>query len=540
MAVPIKSNNTQQGCNPISSNCVVWQGPNIPCINLCTGDSVSDVIAKMATELCDITSQTDISLLDLSCFNPLYPTPQNFRDVMQIILNKICALENPNAADGGINTSGCPSDCEITVAPCLQYSDNLGNTVTSLPLKDYVILIGNRICTILTSIANLQTQIDALDTRVTNLENGSSSGGGGSASFNVTSNCLSQGSVSLQEYISLLDTAFCQLQTNAGTISQYTSASSTAACVVSTSPQIANPNSSMGLYSTWINSPLSSFELIQNLWTAVCDLRIGITALQDQLDACCAPEAICPVFPQVLIDTDKNTASGNLFFTVNATTNAAGNVVIAGEEWKLVRFEGIVIPTATGLPISISPSIPNVTLGSSVVDYTGAPNTFFTSPAIANSLGVTTSGLFYWENVSSGQQCSVAPTNNGVRLTTLLAPCPSIPGSASPNIVISPDVSGIVCTATGGANFNISLSNFLPVTGPGVTGSYVAMQITYTPFGTSVPITINQNLTSTSTSVSVASIKCSSSVTINFVSTNQNGVSVPCGTSYSITIPAPL
>jgi len=77
MAVPIKSNNTQQGCNPISSNCVVWQGPNIPCINLCTGDSVSDVIAKMATELCDITSQTDISLLDLSCFNPLYPTPQN-------------------------------------------------------------------------------------------------------------------------------------------------------------------------------------------------------------------------------------------------------------------------------------------------------------------------------------------------------------------------------------------------------------------------------------------------------------------------------
>ena len=30
-------------CSPISSNCVVWQGPDIPCIQLCTGDTVSDV-----------------------------------------------------------------------------------------------------------------------------------------------------------------------------------------------------------------------------------------------------------------------------------------------------------------------------------------------------------------------------------------------------------------------------------------------------------------------------------------------------------------
>ena len=33
-------------CSPIASNCVVWTGPNIPCINLCKGDTVSDVVFK--------------------------------------------------------------------------------------------------------------------------------------------------------------------------------------------------------------------------------------------------------------------------------------------------------------------------------------------------------------------------------------------------------------------------------------------------------------------------------------------------------------
>jgi len=69
MALPIQSNSTQEGCNPISSNCVIWQGPDIPCINLCNGDTVSDVVAKLAEKLCTLLDQTTISAYDLSCFN---------------------------------------------------------------------------------------------------------------------------------------------------------------------------------------------------------------------------------------------------------------------------------------------------------------------------------------------------------------------------------------------------------------------------------------------------------------------------------------
>ena len=50
--IPTNSSNTTNGCDSISSNCVIWQGPDISCINLCNGDTISDVTAKLAELVC--------------------------------------------------------------------------------------------------------------------------------------------------------------------------------------------------------------------------------------------------------------------------------------------------------------------------------------------------------------------------------------------------------------------------------------------------------------------------------------------------------
>ena len=52
-------------CSPTSSNCVIWQGPDLACIKLCKGDTVSDVIAKLATELCTIMDMLNVTNYDL-------------------------------------------------------------------------------------------------------------------------------------------------------------------------------------------------------------------------------------------------------------------------------------------------------------------------------------------------------------------------------------------------------------------------------------------------------------------------------------------
>ena len=92
--LPLNPSNNQQNCNPISSNCVVWQGADLPHINLYKGDTVSDVVYKMAVELGDLLDQTALSGFDLSCFDPICPKPENFHDLIQFIIDKLCELNN--------------------------------------------------------------------------------------------------------------------------------------------------------------------------------------------------------------------------------------------------------------------------------------------------------------------------------------------------------------------------------------------------------------------------------------------------------------
>jgi hypothetical protein len=153
-------------CNPISSNCVTWQGPNIPCIKLCSGDTITDVVHALATQLCTILDQVNISTLDLSCLNITTGKPSNLNQLLQILIDKICELNNvPATTTPKRGNSSCPTDCIVPVAACLQTGGQ-----TTMKLLDYVQLIGNTICSLLSSISTINTSITNLATRVTALE----------------------------------------------------------------------------------------------------------------------------------------------------------------------------------------------------------------------------------------------------------------------------------------------------------------------------------------------------------------------------------
>ena len=47
----------QKNSNFVSSETIVWEGPDIPCIELCTGDKVSNIVYKVATKLCGLADQ---------------------------------------------------------------------------------------------------------------------------------------------------------------------------------------------------------------------------------------------------------------------------------------------------------------------------------------------------------------------------------------------------------------------------------------------------------------------------------------------------
>lgn len=351
MALPIKPSDTQEGCNPISSNCVIWQGPDIPCINLCNGDSVSDVVAKLAERLCTIADQLDISLLDLSCFNPISPTPQNFRDVVQLIINRVCALENPTVNTDAAVTTPCPDDCIVTIATCFQERDFLGNLITTLPLKDYVIKIGNEVCGILSTITTIQTSITNLDTRVTNIENNCCNQ---NIDINLNS-CIAGGTVlPLVEFLLQLETAFCELQPLVGTTGDVSLMLTAATCVPDSAEQLGNPPAVMSAITGWVPGASNIAETVNNLWLTVCDLRTALTNLQADLAACCDSPPVCPS-PTVAIIYNKP----NIAFTCTPLASPWTITSVTAQVTGSVSSYGpIVNPTVSG-PFTADGITPN-------------------------------------------------------------------------------------------------------------------------------------------------------------------------------------
>jgi hypothetical protein len=319
-------------CSPISSNCVIWQGPDIECIKLCKGDTVSDVVYKLATELCNILDTLDIKNYDLSCFNLTSCAPEDFQALINFLIERICALENiPSTGSNIPGSSGCPTDCFVEPIACLATSPN-----QVLNLIDYVNLIATRICNIATSVGilqttvvNIQNQVTALQTTVSGLSNYTT------PTFAIGCNIGTLVAptsypinVILQEFI---NNEWCPMSLVLGTSFDLSNAiSSQAPCYNGTVPALQYIYTSGAImqvaYPTYNASPATLAEAIENIWIALCDLRN-------------AGKRIVTV-----------TAGDNV--TVNTATGVSGNdqtvnYTINGKEAIVVAADDITVSSAT-------------------------------------------------------------------------------------------------------------------------------------------------------------------------------------------------
>lgn len=102
----MKANNN---CIKTSSNCIVWDGPNIDCLKLCKGDSITDVLYKLAKDHCDLLKQLDPLKYDLSCLDLKSCAPGTFKDLFQLVIKRICELEDlPEPKAGTPGAPGTP------------------------------------------------------------------------------------------------------------------------------------------------------------------------------------------------------------------------------------------------------------------------------------------------------------------------------------------------------------------------------------------------------------------------------------------------
>lgn len=265
-------------CSPTSSNCVIWQGPDLPCIKLCKGDTISDVIAKLATELCTIMDMLNVSNYDLSCFNLTACAPNDFQALLQFLIERICALGTElnvvadpatSPVSAGATKSASP-DTLITVADCF-----VVRGVTVMTVSEYAQAIGNTVCSIIDQISILNAQIVNLEVRVSDLENAPiPTPVTPSFTLGCTIGSLPSGSTNfintiLQEFI---NNVWCSYVTATGTASDILSAVS-AICITDTDLQLTN-GAAFSTNPFWIqNSSYSTLsDAVNNLWVALCDV----------------------------------------------------------------------------------------------------------------------------------------------------------------------------------------------------------------------------------------------------------------------------
>jgi hypothetical protein len=100
-------NKTNKACaSPTTSDCVIWQGPNLECIELCKGDSVTQAVYKIATKLCNLLETFNVANYDISCLDLEATQPGTFEDLVKILIEAICEARTTPGPQGPAGPQG--------------------------------------------------------------------------------------------------------------------------------------------------------------------------------------------------------------------------------------------------------------------------------------------------------------------------------------------------------------------------------------------------------------------------------------------------
>ena len=385
--IPTNSNKGQ-GCSPVSSNCVIWQGRDIECINLCNGDSVTDVVFKMATELCSILDTLDLKTYDISCFSPICPDPQNFHDLIQFLITKICELQC--CCDGTKpSQSDCPDACIVTVCPEFYYVNQLGDTITTMTLKEYVTAIGNKLCTLIPQIDTLKNQqskttrnVAQIFTSIIGLEEQVAQ-----AVITLPATCLYPDNTPATTGINIIANELCNLESSTGSPIALLQSIQQQCTNMDSLKTLANRQLTYSGINGWITQTNYSTvaDSINNLWLTICDMRAAVENIL--LTCCCTDCDDVNISFSATMSGDPSTLL-TLFFTGSIPTGLtdcfpSGNL--------------ITVTDANGGSYTTYVQVVNNLNGSVVINLAGTPvNT-------ATTLTIVIQGC--WKRPAPGSDC---------------------------------------------------------------------------------------------------------------------------------------
>jgi hypothetical protein len=303
---PVAGSNNKDTCVYVtSSNCVIWNGPDLQCIDLCKGDTVSDVTAKVAATLCTYIEDNKLDDLDLKCvFDACLGCPapdKSLKTVLELIINKVCSLDTiiTECCNGGNGTVD-PGTFDVNLK-CLAITDGSGTILNNDNNDEIVQTIIDRICNHETRLQTVEATVDDLQDQINNIDVT-----GGTIPL-VSSACLYSGAKPINEAFLYLDTSFCSFKTAFGNEQQVVQALAQQ-CSSFYQVMTGNPNV--------VTNPTTLAQSMKNLWLLTCNLLDRINSIESN---CCKPTCDdLKVGYQVVFNEDQTI---NLKFTTGSGTS---------------------------------------------------------------------------------------------------------------------------------------------------------------------------------------------------------------------------
>lgn len=285
------NNPAKQRCEKYTSNCVIWDGPNLilNCFDtsILRGQPISPAISQSYNLLCEILRQIDIEGLDLDCLIDVSRTAPSIRDVFDYMIERLCKIKDKLDSHMTIEqviTADLPF--------CFQYETPAG-TVTKLEITEYYERVAARICGILSDIATINStfnvngsvfdelqDIEAIIEEICGTQN----------PF-VTPSCTNNtvfnpnaDPVKIQTAFEWLEDAFCSFRNFTGMPAELLTAFSYDCPNLGTLPKL-NGTGNMEDYYDWVANPNTVAQSVNNLWITICDMR---NAMRYVLDNCCS------------------------------------------------------------------------------------------------------------------------------------------------------------------------------------------------------------------------------------------------------------
>lgn len=410
--------------------------------------------------------------VDLSCLTTANVTDMSVENIITLLINKVCTLQD---LVNDLGSGDTVPDPLLTIAQCFRTTDAYGDVQTTMQHTAYTSAIGLKVCTINTTVNTHASTLTSYGNRLTVLEAAIANPATNTGTVSLT--CSGTNSpLTFANAILNLENQICTLRNATGTATALTQAAANQCLNLSTSAALSKAGT-MAAIPGWKTSVSTTADSLTNLWLTVCDLRDAFKNIRGLIKNDCSSIVVDFAVAQI-----NGGAAVNVFFSgyssipsnwsnctatqskMTITDTAGGrhivNVDVVSQANNaaplVIQLEGTPLNLTTALTFTLEACLTDGTVICSKNAVRTLGNTVSTCPSLVVTPNVTALSYSFSPTVTNNVVYKVSLlTNADVEITSKTY--------TNPQSVVSDTFTGLTASTTYKLRTTVTVGTAAPV-----------------------------------------------------------------------------